>query len=250
MLEVAGAPLKSDDLQNRHVFNFRDRKWMWSVLMGICMEKKKRIGSNHQCPSWITDPKSMKLQHVATNPCPPLFPTPNPWLRKVRWNFHSGWDSTHKSLHCRIPSCARSLLASLEHHLVDQLGVFSLFHQICRGVSVWPETSLALQAAWPTCFFYIAASTRLNPFKSIQFLPFFRTNRSTLQLYVVAGCCRWWRKTFYRIHPNTMELSTFPHGKTWIVNGCSTYIGPVNVVIQVGFSYGQLFVNLTMTKSL
>ena len=149
-------------------------------------KKKKRIGSNHQCPSWITDPKSMKLQHVATNPCPPLFPTPNPWLRKVRWNFHSGWD--------------------------DQLGVFSLFRQICRGVSVWPETSLALQAAWPTCFFYIAASTRLNPFKSIQFLPFFRTNRSTLQLYVVAGCCRWWRKTFYRIHPNTMELSTFPHG--------------------------------------
>lgn len=53
--------------------------------------------------------------------------------------------------------------------------------------SVWPETSLALQAAWPTCFFCMLPPQGLNPFKSFQILPFFRTNRSTHQRYVVAG---------------------------------------------------------------
>ncbi len=36
-------------------------------------------------------------------------------------------------------------------------------------------------------FLLHAASTRLNPFKSIQIPPFFRNNRSTHQRYVVAG---------------------------------------------------------------
>lgn len=190
-----------------------------------------------------------KIHEVATCHNKPLF-TPVSYTKSLTsertLKFSLWMRLSHKYLHFPIPSWARSLLASLEHHLVDQLGVFSLFRQICRGVSVWPETSLALQAAWPTCFFYMLPPQGLNPFKSIQILPFFRTNRSTQQLYVVAGGGETLSTEYIRIQWNWVHFLM----ATWIENGCSTYIGPIHVVIQVGFSCGQLFVNLTMTKSL
>ena len=80
--------------------------------------------------SWIQNPyKSMKvyvffmfflwkLQHVATHPWQhPCFP-----------------HYSHPSK--KLPTWARSLLATLEHHLVDQLSVFGWFCQICRSLSV------------------------------------------------------------------------------------------------------------------